>query len=378
MALEKESKKERRIMFGFAILFFTNGLLRIFYFFSDYMVIGGYTGHAFFGEYEIAYPIYELMLKLAYVSTIAGMALVFFEFEREMKRTKYSLTIVNIIFLIPTALLPINTARNLNFFFGTIDAAIFILLLIWFSKKSSQEFQAVSVIMLIGFLLYLAGSMLDSRIGKELGIIPAILPPFLIILGSVFAISPTFINPEYFSRSSLYWSILSIFNCILLFIFFYGILVLIIPEIYVIPMWIVISSVIITTIYSFSRIAKILKAQSRLERYSKTPKKQQDFLKIFTKPRRVTEEEVSISKEKKICLVCKNKVSRLNYICPDCNAIYCVKCSDVLSNEENMCWVCDTRFDESKPIQTPVEEEKLPDDEGKERKKKVETIPKLT
>ncbi len=47
---------------------------------------------------------------------------------------------------------------------------------------------------------------------------------------------------------------------------------------------------------------------------------------IFTKPEVVTEEEVSISKEKKICLVCKGKVSRYKvYICPDGPYFSCVR-----------------------------------------------------
>ncbi|MFX1338925.1 MAG: hypothetical protein ACFFDK_09975 [Promethearchaeota archaeon] len=69
-----------------------------------------------------------------------------------------------------------------------------------------------------------------------------------------------------------------------------------------------------------------------------------------TRPEKITEEEVSISKEKKICLVCKGKVSRAVYICPKCDALYCNNCSQALSNLENACWVCNTPFDESKPV----------------------------
>jgi len=74
----------------------------------------------------------------------------------------------------------------------------------------------------------------------------------------------------------------------------------------------------------------------------------QDFLKIFTKPQTITKEEVKFSIEKKICLVCKSRVSRLNYVCPDCEVLYCVRCSNALSNLENACWVCETPFDKVK------------------------------
>ena len=73
-------------------------------------------------------------------------------------------------------------------------------------------------------------------------------------------------------------------------------------------------------------------------------------LSIFTKPQKVTEEEVSVSKEKKICLVCKGKVMRFNnYICPVCETFYCEKCARALIDLENACWVCETPFDETKP-----------------------------
>ena len=64
----------------------------------------------------------------------------------------------------------------------------------------------------------------------------------------------------------------------------------------------------------------------------------------------ITEEEISISKEKQICLVCKNEISRESYLCPECKAFYCIKCSKALTNLENACWVCGTPIDETKPV----------------------------
>ena len=65
---------------------------------------------------------------------------------------------------------------------------------------------------------------------------------------------------------------------------------------------------------------------------------------------KVTEEEISFHLERKICVVCKGDVSRVNYMCPKCNTLYCVNCSEALSNLENMCWVCNEPFDETKPV----------------------------
>jgi len=70
---------------------------------------------------------------------------------------------------------------------------------------------------------------------------------------------------------------------------------------------------------------------------------------LYTRPDRITEEEVIFHKEKKICLVCKKKILKLNYICPKCEIFYCMNCGQALANLENACWVCNTPIDESKP-----------------------------
>ncbi|MFX1572284.1 MAG: hypothetical protein ACFFB0_06010 [Promethearchaeota archaeon] len=89
------------------------------------------------------------------------------------------------------------------------------------------------------------------------------------------------------------------------------------------------------------------------EREKKKVKKEikiEDSLFRLTKrPELITEEEVTFHRERKICLVCKGDVSGINYICPKCSALYCIKCSEELSNTENMCWVCNEPFDKSKP-----------------------------
>ncbi len=72
-------------------------------------------------------------------------------------------------------------------------------------------------------------------------------------------------------------------------------------------------------------------------------------------PAFVTEEKVAISKEKKICLVCRGEVLRFSYIC-ECGAIYCGNCAQALTDLENVCWACDAPIDYSKPVK-PQEEE---------------------
>ena len=73
------------------------------------------------------------------------------------------------------------------------------------------------------------------------------------------------------------------------------------------------------------------------------------LIRLTKRPDVVTEEEVTFHKEKKICLVCKGKLSRSLYLCPKCDALYCDNCAQALADLENVCWVCDEPIDEAKP-----------------------------
>jgi len=69
----------------------------------------------------------------------------------------------------------------------------------------------------------------------------------------------------------------------------------------------------------------------------------------------VSEEKVVITKEKKICLVCKGEVLKFSYIC-ECGALYCDNCARALTNLENVCWVCDVPIDPLKPVKPYTED----------------------
>lgn len=69
----------------------------------------------------------------------------------------------------------------------------------------------------------------------------------------------------------------------------------------------------------------------------------------------VRDEKVVISKETKICLVCRGKVLKFSYIC-ECGAIYCDNCARALTNLENVCWVCEIPIDPLKPVKPYTED----------------------
>ncbi|MFX0076955.1 MAG: hypothetical protein ACFE96_16030, partial [Candidatus Hermodarchaeota archaeon] len=83
------------------------------------------------------------------------------------------------------------------------------------------------------------------------------------------------------------------------------------------------------------------------------------------------EEDVSVFKDRKVCLVCKGKISGFNvFICPECDSIYCDNCARALSDLENLCWVCESPLDQSKPVQKEEEEPKKSEIEEETEKKK--------
>jgi hypothetical protein len=224
-----------------------------------------------------------------------------------------------------------------------------IYILFQYTKWSTLEFKAVSSFILFGSLFVLLGlSFLNHNI-KSLNTIPLVIGPILVILGTSFCLAPTIINPKFFVQRITYWKwygiISFLIQCVLLSYF----LLIKLPLSSII---IGILIILTTVFYNYYTISSI-KAQELLG----YKEEQKDILRAFTRPQLITEKEVTISKEKKICLVCKGKISRLTYICPNCEAIYCEKCSNTLSDLENRCWVCETPFDESKPVKLPEKEE---------------------
>jgi hypothetical protein len=84
------------------------------------------------------------------------------------------------------------------------------------------------------------------------------------------------------------------------------------------------------------------------------------LIRLTERPSQITEEEVSISKESKVCLVCKNKVLGYNvFICPSCETFYHQTCARALEKLENACWACNGPIDEKKPVKLKKEDEEV-------------------
>ena len=104
----------------------------------------------------------------------------------------------------------------------------------------------------------------------------------------------------------------------------------------------------------------------------KEVKVKESLFRITKRPAQITEEEVSISKEKKICLVCKGKVGRYMFMCPECESFYCEKCAHALEELENACWACGESIDETRPVK-PFKKEEVDIEISEKSQKKPKT-----
>ncbi|MFX1567421.1 MAG: hypothetical protein ACFFCV_03535 [Promethearchaeota archaeon] len=76
---------------------------------------------------------------------------------------------------------------------------------------------------------------------------------------------------------------------------------------------------------------------------------------------KISEQDVTVYKERKKCLVCLGDIEGFdNYICPNCDSIYCRKCANALIEMENVCWSCESPIDRAKPVKyIRIEKEKV-------------------
>jgi len=179
---------------------------------------------------------------------------------------------------------------------------------------------------------------------KELNILPLFLPQLFLIIGWILSMIPFLIKSTRLAQAKDYW----IVNIILILIFLMFIFILYFLVGDIIKLFTMIVYFIITVYAGFDTL-KSLKSVSLVKDSTEFQRDAPSVLEPFIRSQKITEEEVSFSKEKRVCLVCKVKLERNMYICPDCQTFYCKKCSNALMGLENACWFCNAPFDEFKP-----------------------------
>ena len=357
---------EKIMMVGFGSYFIGLTFQRLFGgYLGHFFVDGGgwdYTNYRWIGNFDNPGEIFEFLFKMDYVLWAIGAALFILAFEIGIKKTKYVLTIIQIPLIILLIILPYEWARNLQrYFMYLFSTSIIIASIVVMGKWSRFELKAVSSMLFFGVLLTMMSSALVSKTTKELNI-PFLLylSPIFFIIGALVVMLPLVIDLKYISHMLRFLSICGIVTIITMFL----IEVLLIYSGISLPNVVLYALILCIVIFLEVKIIKDIKSYKAEEAQVHGP----IILEMFTKPEKVSEEEVTVSKEKKICLVCKNKISGLNYICSDCGTFYCTKCSNALSDLENVCWACNTPIDLSKPS-IPFEIEDDSDSKDKKNKK---------
>ena len=364
---KKQLRGEKLILYGFALYFFCYAIVRILFFLSDFTYIGRYVDHTFYRATDAVNSFFPLLVQWGYFFSILGLTFLFYSYEYTVKKSKFIITGLSVVFLLITVITPFDLSRSLIYAYSFIASLLIIFVIYSFTRRSDSEFQPVATFILIGFIIAMLGHTLDASVIKEQNIIPLFLPPILIIIGSLLYISPSFINLDKLKNTNLYR---------LGFLIIIGISLLVTTFIIVsLEFSDILSTIVIigNIIFSIILIFLIRRAITSIDSEGINTKidGNMDILGIFTKPKKLTEEEVSISKEKKICLVCKSQISGHTFVCVDCGTFYCNKCYTALTGLENACWACDTALDGTKPVQKAKEEEKEVEIEQDQQHKEI-------
>jgi len=292
----REDKQEKVLMYAFGVFWLFISLTKLYFFFTDYFKEGYYLGNinTIFQTYEVG----------NYISLYFYLYLYLFDF---------------------------------------ICLLGLCVIYIWSSFRSKRESRAISYVMSIGYILISIGWALEIFFIKNFSPFPRMIPSILLIIGVLITISPFFGYFELFNKLLIRLVIFIVIGVVILFLSLTLVFNLQLDVLSIVIILVSVALLVLVTVYIIFKIIK------RREIDSEARKEEiQDTIKMFTRPVNININDVRMYREKGLCLVCKNRISRLTYVCPECDSLYCYKCSSALTNLENMCWVCNTPFDESK------------------------------
>ena len=347
LAKRKENPEEKSIVNAFALLSFFLTIYLILVTLSFFYLETKYDNYLYRGNFNNPSLIHVWITKVGLISYFSGFIYYYYIYEKILNKRIHLATFACILIIILTIFLPYKL-----FIYQFIPIAwslitlYFAHTLITLMKKSERELRAATSFILIGSWFIGMFMVLMSPTITQLGDKPILISPILFIFGTFLCMSPTIFKPEFFSRHIKYWYL---FSSILIG---GSLLIIIFIVTFMIEYFIIGLAILLFIVVECVFLIRFIKREESLGFKSDIKVRG-----IFTKPEKVTEEEVSISKEKKICLVCKGKVEGILFMCTDCGAFYCIKCSDAISNLENACWACNEAIDKSKPVKMPEKEE---------------------
>ncbi len=179
-SLKKEEKDERLLMLGFTSVIFGLALTQFIWFLNTILIPHKHT--------------LDLMAILCYA---IGFTLFFFIFDKTMQKTKFIPFVINVILI---SLLIVFVYRDPYLFFTYLsyvfNATVFCFILLWFSRKSGDEFKEPSLFLLTGAVLYLIGSILQSAFIVDVISYSPIITYAFIVGGALLFSSPVLLQRE--------------------------------------------------------------------------------------------------------------------------------------------------------------------------------------
>jgi len=371
---ERSNQNEKQILLGIALYLIFASIGIIFFYIARFYAEGSFNGQAFVGEFsEDKTPVFQL-IGIGQIFAQMGYVLFVFKVEGAVKKTKRILTLANTTFYIITVLTWWMKLLTFHIIARGL-LGIILLLSVLCLLKFSVKIQNLSLFMITGLLFGYVGGAMQLPEAIEANLYPLEFPFVLFLIGYLFIVAPAYINIDKILNTNpkYFWSIFIVAVIIGLS---FGIDLYILTRNISFLFQIVVTFVLLFVIvYIYLQRKKAFQSQtggftstiSNSESIDKI-----DIVSVFSRPKTLTEEEVSISKEKKICLLCKGKISNFNFLCK-CGAFYCEKCAKALITLENACWACGSAIDETKPIkpfQKEMETVGISVEEKEGRKKK--------
>ena len=293
---KKNEKNEKVLMFGFGIFWFNTAITRLIFYIFDYFLEGTYIG-----DLNVIIQTYN---ALNYIFLYLYLYLYYHIF----------IVVIMVIFLFT-----------------------------WSSFKSKREFQNISSLITIGVTFFLIGWIFESIMIKNSNLITPSLGPIFLSLGIVISTSPLIGHFELFSSPTVKGFIIIMISTLTMFVVLMLLFNLQIVDLFLIIIWVSFS--VLISLLGFIVYSYVRRRDQGLQK-----EEMHETLRMFTKPLKFSVEDIKYSKEKGFCLVCKNKISRLTYVCPICEAWYCIKCCEALIELKNNCWGCETPFARFTPI----------------------------
>ena len=314
---------------------------KLMWFIAEFKLSGNFNLDVYIGDFDIDSAQYQIYNKLGYASYTTICIFASYFLESLYKHSKFILTALNILFATILIILPFGTGDIIFIFTLFLNSGLLLLITYRITKNSKYELRSLAALLIFGMIFIVFGMLLGNRNVKEYNMLPLWVSPSFTIGGIFIAISPMLASPEHYEKYSRYWVMIGTFLVIASWSFVF---ILCFTGGLNEFMFVFIAANVCITLVFLSLMSIVMRKKTLDDHIAEL-----DILEVFKRPRRISEEEVSISKEKKICLVCKSKVGGVIFMCNECGAFYCKKCADSLVQIENICWNCESPIDGKKP-----------------------------